>query len=87
MIDSMDKECQHSHPFEYKSESSGICCASGKTCLPPLNPPPETLKTLLAGTTSQWKSFLRKIRKFNSCFQMTSFGATKIVLNEDGRNF
>jgi len=30
---------------------------------------------------------LRKIRKFNSCFQTTSFGATKIVQKENGRNF
>lgn len=86
-IGSMDKECQHCHAFKYKGESAGLCCASGKISLPPLNPPPEPLKTLLAGTTSQSKLFLRKIRKFNSCFQMTSFGATKIVHNEDGRNF
>lgn len=52
-----------------------------------MNSPPEQLKALLAGATSQSKLFLRKIRKFNSCFQMTSFGATKIVQNEDGRNF
>lgn len=86
-IGSMDKECQYCHAFKYKGESTGLCCASGKISLPSLNPPPEPLKTLLAGTTSQSKLFLRKIRKFNSCFQMTSFGATKIVHNEDGRNF
>lgn len=86
-IGSMDKECQYCHAFKYKGESAGLCCASGKISLPPLNPPPEPLKTLLAGTSSQSKLFLRKIRKFNSCFQMTSFGATKIVHNEDGRNF
>ena len=87
MIGSMDKKCQHCHAFKYKGESAGLCCASGKISLPPLKPPPEPLKTLFAGTTSQSKLFLRKIRKFNSCFQMTSFGATKIVHNEDGRNF
>lgn len=87
MIGSMSKECQHCHAFKYKGESAGLCCASGKISLPPLNPPPEPLKTLLAGTTSQSKLFLRKIRKFNSCFQMTSFRATKIVDNVDGRNF
>ncbi|GFS88171.1 uncharacterized protein NPIL_178261 [Nephila pilipes] len=83
----MEKECKHCHAFKYKGESAGLCCASGKVSLPPLNPPSEPLKTLLAGATSQSKSFLRKIRKFNSCFQMTPFGATKIVHNEDGRNF
>ena len=83
----MDKECQHFHAFKYKGESAGFCCASGKVVLPPLNSPPEPLKTPLAGATLQSKLFLRKIRKFNSCFQMTSFGATKIVQNEVGRNF
>lgn len=86
-IGSMDKECQHCHAFKYKGESAGLCCASGKISLPPLKPPPEPLKTLLAGITSQSKLFLRKIRKLNSCFQMTSFAATKIIHNEDGRNF
>ena len=87
MMGSMDKVCQHCHAFKYKDESAVLCCASRKISLPPLNPPPEPLKTLLAGTTSQSKLFLRKFRKFNFCFQMTSFGATKIVRNEDGRNF
>lgn len=71
VIGAMDKECQHCHAFKYKGESAGFCCASGKVVLPPLNSPPETLKTLLAGATPQSKLFLRKIRKFNSCFQMT----------------
>lgn len=87
VIGAMDKECQHCHAFKYKGESAGFCCASGKVVLPPLNSPPEPLKTLLAGATPQSKLFLRKIRKFNSCFQMTSFGATKIIQNEGGRNF
>ena len=52
-----------------------------------VKPPPEPLKTLLAGTTSQSKFILRKICKFNSCFQMTLFGTTKIVRYEYGRNF
>ncbi|VVC30388.1 Hypothetical protein CINCED_3A012870 [Cinara cedri] len=83
----MNKQCQHCHALKYKGESAGFCCASGKVILPPLNSSPEPLKALLTGATSQSKWFLRKIRKFNSCFQMTSFGATKIVQNEDGHNF
>lgn len=37
------------------------------------------------GTKS--KLSVRKIRKFILCFQMTSFGTTKIVQNNDGRYF
>lgn len=36
----------------------------------------------LAGDSPQSKHFLSNIRKYNACFQMTSFGATKIV--QDG---
>ena len=53
-----------------------MCFASGKVKLPQLAAPPEPSKTLLTGTTSESKRFfLSKIRKYNSCFQMTSFGA------------
>ncbi|UYV84655.1 hypothetical protein LAZ67_X002997 [Cordylochernes scorpioides] len=40
---------------------------------------PEPLSTLISGATSQSKHFLRNIRKYNSCFQMTSLGATEII--------
>ncbi|UYV78243.1 hypothetical protein LAZ67_16000653 [Cordylochernes scorpioides] len=52
---------------------------SGKVKLPELHLPPEPLSTLISGATSQSKHFLRNIRKYNSCFQMTSFGATEII--------
>ena len=84
MIGSMDKKCQHCHACKYKGESAGLYCASEKISLPPLKPPPEPLKTLFAHLNQ--KLFLRKIRKFNSCFQMT-FGTKKTVHNEGGRNF
>jgi hypothetical protein len=35
------------------------------------------LKTLVSGQTAESKHFLANIRKYNSCFQMTSFGASK----------
>ncbi|VDN02485.1 unnamed protein product, partial [Onchocerca ochengi] len=52
-----------------------MCCVAGKIRLPQLEEPPELLKTLLAGYSDELKRFLSKIRKYNSCFQMTSFGA------------
>ena len=52
-----------------------MCCASGKVKLPKLAAPLEPLKTLLTGNMSESKRFLLNIRKYNSCFQMTSFGA------------
>lgn len=88
MIGNMDKECNFCHALKFKNESAGMCCSSGKVVLPALNPPPEPLKSLMSGENAESKLFLKKIRKFNSCFQMTSFAA-KIISNTDGqgRNF
>lgn len=87
-IGSMDVECQFCRALKFRNESLGMCCASGKVVLIPLSSPPEPLKSLLSGQSDDSKLFLRKIRKLNSCFQMTSFGANKICdLSSDGRNW
>ncbi|KAL4123004.1 hypothetical protein QTP88_015237 [Uroleucon formosanum] len=77
-IGGMDKVCQHCQALKFRNEAAGMCCASGKVVLSPLPAPPGPLVSLLTGNSDDSKLFLRKIRKFNSCFQMTSFGATKI---------
>ncbi|CAB3244804.1 unnamed protein product [Arctia plantaginis] len=87
-IGGMDKVCQYCQALKFRNEAAGMCCASGKVVLSPLPAPPEPLLSLLTGNSDDSKLFLRKIRKFNSCFQMTSFGATKICDRaSDGRNF
>lgn len=58
-----------------------MCCSNGKIVLPDIVNPPEPLNTYMNGNTIDSKHFLKNIRKYNSCFQMTSFGATKIVNN------
>lgn len=40
---------------------------------------PEPLRSLTSETTAQFKLFLQNIYKYNSCFQMTSFGTINIV--------
>ncbi|XP_025407422.1 uncharacterized protein LOC112681377 [Sipha flava] len=88
IIGAMDKICQYCQALKFRNETIGMCCASGKVVLAPLPIPPEPLKSFLAGESDDSKLFLRKTRKFNSCFQMTSFGATKICdLTSDGNNF
>jgi hypothetical protein len=47
--------------------------------LAPLVPPPEPLRSLVSGTENDSTHFLTNIQKYNSCFQMTSFGATHVV--------
>ncbi|GBO00996.1 hypothetical protein AVEN_106799-1 [Araneus ventricosus] len=58
-----------------------MCCSSGKVQLTEIETPPEPLHGLLIGTDPDSSLFLKSIRTFNSCFQMTSFGATEIVNN------
>ena len=77
----MSKICPYCKALKFNGETMGMCCASGKVKLPQLAAPPEPLKTLLNGTTSVSKRFLLNIRKYNSCFQMTSFGAQ--IENQD----
>ena len=74
-IGTMSKICPYCKALKFNGETMGMCCASGKAKLPLLAAPPEPLKTFLTGTTSESKRFLSKIRQYNSCFQMTSFGA------------
>ena len=58
-----------------------MCCSSGKVQLPVIETPPEALNGLLIGTDPDFNLFLKLIRIFNACFQMTSFGATEIIKN------
>ena len=67
---------------KWKEESAGMCCSSGKTHLPPLQPPPEPLRTYLKGETRDAKQFLANVCKYNAAFQMTSFGGK--VCKESG---
>ncbi|UYV81485.1 hypothetical protein LAZ67_20001335 [Cordylochernes scorpioides] len=71
----MDTTCRFCGTLRWKDESSGMCCSNGKVCLPLIDLPPEPLRSLLSGENSDSVHLLRNIRKYNSCFQMTSFGA------------
>ncbi|CAD7001389.1 unnamed protein product [Ceratitis capitata] len=79
----MDKECPHCHALKFKNEPAG------KVQLPEIETPPEPLNGLLIGTDPDSNVFLKSIRRFNSCFQITSFGATEIVrnTNANGQQF
>jgi len=44
-----------------------------------LVPPPDPLRSLVSGMHLDSKHFLANIQKYNSCFQMTSFGSTQII--------
>ncbi|GBM62165.1 hypothetical protein AVEN_199323-1 [Araneus ventricosus] len=79
IIGGMNQICKYCFALKYKCEPPGMCCCSGKVRLPALETPPEPLLSYMSGTTSESKHFLKNIRRYNSCFQMTSFGASSIV--------
>ncbi|GFW56832.1 uncharacterized protein TNCV_160621 [Trichonephila clavipes] len=78
-IDAMTVVCPYCNFLKISEETKGMCCAAGKIKLPQLREPPEPLKTWLAGYTAESKHFFSNIRKYNSYFQMTSFGAEIIT--------
>lgn len=75
----MNDPCSHCGALKWVGEAPGMCCSGGKVKLPALRRPPEPLNSLMSGITDTSKHFLQNIRKYNSCFQMTSFGATNVV--------
>ncbi|XP_055543188.1 uncharacterized protein LOC129728760 [Wyeomyia smithii] len=83
-IGSMDLVCQHCNALKFHSETAQFCCAGGKVKLPPLAQPPEPLLSLLTQDSLEAKHFLTNVHKYNSCFQMTSFGAN--IVEESGFN-
>lgn len=80
VIGPMSTVCLYCHALKFQKESPGMCCSNGKVKLSPLVEPPELI-SYVSGNTALSKHFLENIRKYNSSFQMTSFGATNIVSN------
>lgn len=78
-IGNMDVICSHCNARKFRNEAPGMCCCSGKVYLLSRRKPPEPLLSLTSGMTEESKLFLQNIRRYNCCFQMTSFGATKVI--------
>lgn len=64
-------------------ESIGLCCTGGKVKLPQLVLPPDPLRSLVSGMGNDSKHFLANIQKYYSCFQITSFGATHFIIQDN----
>ncbi|GBP88960.1 hypothetical protein EVAR_87732_1 [Eumeta japonica] len=75
----MNKECRFCGALKWKEEAAGMCCSGGKVALASIDEPVEPLKELFSHETDESRRFLKNIRKYNTCFHMTSFGADNIV--------
>ena len=78
-IGAMSKECQYCHALKWVGEAPGMCCSNAKVNLPLITNISEPLKSLLLLENHDSKQFVNNIRKYNSAFQMTSFGCTERV--------
>ncbi|XP_054266833.1 uncharacterized protein LOC128989005 [Macrosteles quadrilineatus] len=75
----MDTECRYCRALKWKEEPVGMCCAGGKVAIHRPQEPVQPMKELFLGETNESKRFLKNIRRYNTCFHMTSFGADTIV--------
>ncbi|UYV60223.1 hypothetical protein LAZ67_1000470 [Cordylochernes scorpioides] len=78
-IGQMSRVCQFCSALRFRDEPFGLCCKQGRVSLPAIESPPEPIFSLLSGLHPLSKSFLLHIRRYNSIFQMTSFGARQVV--------
>ena len=77
-IGKMSVKCKHCDALTWKHEPAGLCCSNGKVRIPKIAKPPEPLASLLLGDTPDSRSFLKRIRVYNSLFTMTSFIAHEV---------
>ena len=79
-IGSMSWQCSNCGALKFNKETDGLCCSKGKVQLdqfPQLHP---FLQHLYEGIDSNGKHFLGNLRKYNSVFQMTSFGCNEVSM-------
>ena len=76
-VGKMNHVCRFCRACKFAKEA----LANGTVDLPVLLPPPEPLSSSVAGVSSDSKHALNKTRKYNSCFQLRSFNATRIIRN------
>ena len=73
-IGRMTDVCPHCNAQKWKKEPPTPCCSNGKVRLQLIKEPPLILNRLLEENTAIQKHFRSIINKYNSAFQMTSFG-------------
>ncbi|GBN82441.1 hypothetical protein AVEN_156966-1 [Araneus ventricosus] len=81
-IGKMNVICKYCRAKKFKCETLAMCCSNGKIKLPSFDQPLEPLYSFISGVNLESTHFLQNIRKYNACFQMTSFGTTTVVREE-----
>ena len=73
-------QCSNCGALKFEKETDSLCCSKGKVQLDAFPQPQPFLQHLYEGVDSNGKHFLANIRKYNSAFQMTSFGCNEVSM-------
>ena len=79
-VGTLSVECSNCGALKFPIETESLCCSKGNVQLDAFPQPPVFLQHLYEGIDSNGKHFLTNIRKYNSAFQMTSFGCSEITM-------
>ena len=79
-VGTLSVECTHCGALKFPQETESLCCLKGNVQLEAFPQPQSFLRHLCEGTNTAGKHFLASIRKYNSAFQMTSFGCNEITM-------
>ena len=79
-IGAMSLLCSNCGAFKFEKETDSLCCSKGNVKLDEFPPVQAFLQHLYEGIDSNGKHFLANIRKYNSVFQMTSFGCNEVSM-------
>ena len=79
-VGALSVECAHCGALKFPEETESLCCLKGNVQLEAFPQPQSFLRHLYEGTDSAGRHFLHNIHKYNSAFQMTSFGCNEITM-------
>ena len=79
-IGTLSLQCSNCGALKFDKETDSLCCSKGKVQLDGFPQPQLFLRHLYEGVDSNGKHFLANIRKYNSAFQMTSFGCNEVSM-------
>lgn len=82
-IGKMSIMCEYCNALRFVGETKNMCCSSGKVSINQNEELPQPLQSLINNTHEKSKLFLPLLRKYNSCFNMTSFRTTANSVQPD----
>ena len=86
-IGTLSLQCSDCGALKFEKETDSMCCSKGKVRLNAFPQLQLFLQHPYEGIDSNGKHFLANIRKYNSVFQMTSYGCNEVSMTGFNRSF